>query len=350
MRLKDLAAALELSPTTVSRALGGYPEVSEATRRRVQEAAERLGYRPDGRAQGLATGRSRAIGHVIAAGDRHEMVNPVFADFVAGAGIAYAAQGYEMLMKVVPDAAEERAYRDLALARKVDGFIVHAPKVDDRRIDLLSELGLPFVVHGRASAATRGYSWVDVNNVSALRRATRHLIDLGHRRIGFLNGVETQDFAVRRRRGYEAALAEAGLPVDPELMRAAEMTEGYGYREASALLSRMPAPTAIVTASLIVAMGARRAIEEAGAVLGRDVSVLTFDDELSYLGAPGVPVFSGARSSVREAGRLCAQMLLALVDDPASGPRTHLLEAELTLGTSTGPPASRSLDPVAHAG
>ena len=350
MRLKDLAAELGLSPTTVSRALGGYPEVSDATRRRVAEAAERLGYRPDGRARGLATGRSMAIGHVIAAGDRHEMVNPVFADFVAGAGIAYAARGYEMLMKVVPDAEEERAYRDLALARKVDGFIVHAPKVDDRRIDLLSELGLPFVVHGRASAARRPYSWVDVNNVSALRRAVTYLLDMGHRRIALLNGVETQDFAVRRRRGYETALAAANLPIDPELMRSAEMTEAYGNREAANLLRMAAPPTAIVTASLIVALGARRAIEEAGAALGRDVSVLTFDDELSYLSSEGLPIFTGARSSVREAGRLCAETLLALVADPQSGPRTHLLEAELTIGASSGPPGGRHLDPVARTG
>ncbi|MDH3263922.1 MAG: LacI family transcriptional regulator, partial [Paracoccaceae bacterium] len=94
MRLKELSAVLGLSPTTVSRALNGYSDVSEETRRRVQEAARRHNYRPDARARGLAMGRARAIGHVIPISTKHEMLNPVFADFIAGAGETYARAGY----------------------------------------------------------------------------------------------------------------------------------------------------------------------------------------------------------------------------------------------------------------
>ena len=110
MNLKDLATLLRLSQTTVSRALNGYPEVSEATRQRVAAAAEKHNYRPNTRAKGLATGRSMAIGHVIPISSQHEMVNPVFGDFIAGAGEAHAAAGYDMVLSLVQDSQEERVY------------------------------------------------------------------------------------------------------------------------------------------------------------------------------------------------------------------------------------------------
>jgi LacI family transcriptional regulator len=338
MRLKDLSAELGLSPTTVSRALNGYPDVNEETRLRVLEAARRHNYRPDARARSLALGRARAIGHVIPTSTRHEMVNPVFADFIAGAGETYARSGYDMVLTVVGDDAEERHYRDLAATRRVDGIIVHGPRASDPRIPLLRELGLPFVVHGRVSEESGPYSWLDVNNRRAFYRATEFLIDLGHRRIALVNGLEYMDFALRRRQGYLAALADRQIEPDPALMSSEEMTEPYGYRAASRMLALANPPTAFLVSSLIPALGVRRAAEERGLAIGRDVSIVTHDDELSYFSdRDSVPVFTATRSSVREAGRLAAEMLLGLVEDPRSGPRERLLEAVLTVGRSTGP-------------
>lgn len=342
MNLRQLAAHLGLSQTTVSRALNGYPEVGEATRRRVAEAARLHNYRPNARARSLATGRAMAIGHVIPVSTRHEIVNPVFADFIAGAGETYASAGYDMLLSVVPDAEEGRAYRDLRSKGNVDGVIVHGPRLHDPRLALLIGLGLPFVVHGRSSRATLPYSWLDVNNRRAFARATGFLADLGHRRIALLNGLEDMDFAFRRRAGFEQALAERGLVPDPALMRSGEMTEPYGHRFAAAMLDGADPPTAFMTAALLVAMGVRRAVEERGLKLGRDVSVVTHDDELSYLGnGEAEPVFTATRSSVREAGRQAAQMLLGLIAAPGSGPVTRLLDAGLIVGTSTGPAPQR---------
>ena len=113
MNLKDLAHRLNLSPTTVSRALNGYPEVNEATRERVMAAAKEHNYHPNSRAIRLATGRAMAVGHVIAIANRHEIVNPVFADFIAGAGETTAAA----LLAV--RAAAERLAREEAMAKPV---------------------------------------------------------------------------------------------------------------------------------------------------------------------------------------------------------------------------------------
>ncbi len=338
MNLRELAQKLGLSPTTVSRALNGYPEVKEETRERVIAAARRLNYRPNARAIRLATGRAMAIGHVISVSSRHEIVNPVFADFVAGAGEVYSRMGYDMLLSVVNDEDEARTYRELKSRGAVDGVIVHAPHEADPRIALLHEIQIPFVVHGRATGAEAPYSWLDVNNRRAFQRATDFLLDLGHRRIALINGLEFMDFAIRRRHGYEQALRARGIEPDPALMEASEMTETHGYSAARRMLTNAAPPTAFLVSSMMSAIGARRAIEERGLRMGRDVSVITHDDDLSYLrNGDDVPIFTATRSSVREAGRQAARMLLEQVASPEREVRHRLLEAELTVGQSTGP-------------
>lgn len=338
MNLKELSNLLGLSPTTVSRALNNYPEVREATRQRVKEAALAHGYNPDNRAKGLATGRSMAIGHVIPVSTQHEMVNPVFADFIAGAGEVYSRNGYDILLSVVADVKEEDAYRKFRSSRSVDGVIVHGPHADDPRIKLLDSLEIPYVVHGRAGENEESYSWVDVNNRHSFKRATEFLLDLGHQRIALLNGQESMDFARRRREGYESALNARDIETDPTLMTSAEMTEELGYKNAKKMLASSEPPTAFLVSSMSMAIGARRAIGDAGKVLGRDVSVVIHDDDLSYLkNGEDIPIFTAARSSVRQAGRLCAEMLLEKIANPEQKNQHLLLESELMVGLSTGP-------------
>jgi len=342
MNLKELAQKLGLSPTTVSRALNGYPEVNEATRDKVMAAARRYNYRPNARAIRLAKGRAMAVGHVLPMATRNEIMNPIFADFIAGAGEVYSANGYDMLLSVVSDESELEAYRDLKSRGAVDGVIVHAVRSADPRIALLQEIGLPFVLHGRATGIGVDYSWVDVNNRRAFLRAAEFLLDLGHRRIALVNGDEQMDFAVRRRTGYLDALAARGVAADPAIMSTGEMTEVAGFRAAERMLDLPDPPTAFLAASMLSGMGIRRAIEGRGLKMGRDVSVIIFDDELSYLrNGEGLPIFTATRSSVREAGRHAAAMLLDIVANPDAPPRHDMLEADLILGQSTGPAPRR---------
>jgi len=338
MNLKELSKNLGLSQTTVSRALNGYPEVSAATRHRVERAAKEFNYHPSTRAKGLATGRALAIGHVIPVSTKHEMVNPVFGDFIAGAGETYARNGFEMILSIVDDLNEEQIYRSLKSRRAVDGVIVHGPRIDDPRIALLTSLELPFAVHGQVTHCDLPYTFLDVNNHEAFEQATDYLFDLGHRRIALVNGLETMDFAHRRRTGYEASLTAHGIAIDPALMCSGEMTEVIGYETASNLLAQDDAPTAFVCSSLISALGVRRAIEERGLVMGKDVSVITHDDMLSYLQNGGeTPIFTATRSSVRTAGRRLAEVLLHAIEHPNKPPQQVILECEFVVGQSTGP-------------
>lgn len=338
MNLRELSRRLNLSPTTVSRALNGYPEVGEATRRRVAQAAALYNYRPNVRARRLATGKSMCIGHVIPLSGQDEIVNIVFADFIAGAGEVYALHDYTLNLSIVRDENELSTYRGVAENGAVDGVIVHSPRRADTRIRHLATLDIPFLVHGRARDIAVPYGWLDVDNRSAFRTGIDHLTGLGHRRIALVNGDEELDFASERRLGYLDALAAAGLPAVPELMHSGEMSEPFGYETARGLLASKAAPTAFACSSIVSALGVRRAVEEAGLVLGRDVSVLCFDDAISYLPNGGkAPVFTALRSSVRAAGRRCAEMLLAMIDNPEAPPPTELWQAELVIGGSTGP-------------
>ena len=337
MNLRELSELLNLSQTTISRALNDYPEVNEKTRKRVKEAAQRHNYRPNARARSLATGRSMCIGHVIPAVMHSQIGSVGFAEFIAGAGEIYRENGYDMLVSVVADSAEMQAYRDMAGRRSVDGIMVHAPRLNDPRIPLLSELGLPFVVHGRSSEVACDYSWLDVNNRRAIERGAAYLQQLGHRRIALINGEEHMDFAWRRRQGYEAALRSAGTALDPNLMVAGDMTEPVGYAAAQRMLALSDPPTAFVCASIVSTLGVRRAVEERGLRLGKNVSVVCFDDAISALpnGSPEAPTYTATRSSIRAAGRRCAEMLIERINQPDLPPKTELWEAELLLGQST---------------
>ncbi|MDA7430108.1 substrate-binding domain-containing protein [Primorskyibacter aestuariivivens] len=339
MNLKQLSEALGLSQTTVSRALNGYPEVSEKTREKVRKAALAANYQPSKRARSLATGRAMAIGHVIPVSTQQELVNPVFGDFIAGAGEIYSAEGYDMILSLVKDSDEADFYRDLKIKGNVDGIIVHGPRMADPRIALLKELGLPFVVHGRASDIDLPYDFIDVPNITAFDQATTHMIELGHRRIALINGVEDLDFACRRRKGYERALSRAGLRIDPALMHSSDMTEAYGYNAARDMLDTDNPPTGFAVASMITALGVRRAIEERGLKTGRDVSIVTFDDDLSYMrnGTQEAPIFTAVQSSVRDAGRHAARMLLDRVANPNAPAAETMMDCGLIIGETTGP-------------
>jgi LacI family transcriptional regulator len=337
MKLKELSRILNLSATTVSRALNGYPEVNAETRARVLAAARRHGYAPNQMARRLATGRAMAIGYVVALHE-HRTINPFFAEFMLGAGETYSARGYDLVMSIVPGDKEAEAYEAMARRHKVDAVMVHTSLRHDPRIDLLEGLGMPFLMHGRADRDEAGYPWLDIDNAAAFRRATDHLLDLGHRRIGLINGLEEMQFAWRRRLGYEAALRARGIEPDPALIRSGEMIDALGHAAVSATLDLPDPPTAYVVSAITLAMGAMRAVRERGLELGRDVSIVAHDDELSYLPNDGdPPLFTATRSSIREAGRRSAEMLIALVAEPETATRHELWQVDFVKGRSTGP-------------
>ena len=337
MNLKELAKHLNLSPTTVSRALNGYPEVGAETKRRVGDEARRLGYQPNPHARRLATGRSHAIGHVFPI-DRSLMIDPLFSDFVSGAADVYSAHGFEVMLHAGGNEDELSVYRRYAQGGAVDGVVVLAPRLHDPRIALLNELRLPFIVHGRLDDQEVGYAWLDIDNRGAFQRATKLLTDLGHRRIGLINGFEDMTFALHRRQGYEQAVHDKGIPVDPTITASVLMTEENGYRQSKRILQLAGRPTALLLSSMLLVSGAMRAINEMGLQIGQDISLIAHDDGLPFLNADGlIPSLTTTRSSIRAAGSRVAELLLAMITDPEAEQPHELWNVDLIVRGSTGP-------------
>jgi LacI family transcriptional regulator len=339
MRLKDLAQHLGLSQTTVSRALNGYPEVNEETRKRVSEAADRLGYRPNASALRLATGRSGAVGLVTSAS---EVFGPHMSEFISGVGSFVTTRDQDILVTVVNSHEEElAAYRRLAASKKVDAVILHSPTTQDKRAELLMELGLPFVLHGRTNVG-KPMAFLDIDNQGATGRATSHLLDLGHKRIALLNGAKGQTFAEHREQGYRDALKARNVPVDPSLVINTHFTDELGFRIAQSLLARPNPPTAFLPGSMMTALGVFRAIRQAGLTLGKDVSIIAHDDVFPYLNADTMyPSMSTTRSSIRQAGIRIAELISHILDGKSPEELQEVWPVELVLRESSGPAPSR---------
>ena len=335
MNLKHLARELGLSQTTVSRALSGYPEVREQTRARVSEAAAKLGYRPNVSALGLATGRSGTIGIVLRSGVEF---GPHTSEFLGGVGERLADDEIDISVSTVESYADElRVYRRLAQTKRVDAVILHSPLPSDERARLLLDLKLPFVLHGRTDIGTP-LAWLDIDNRDALRRSTQHLLELGHRRIGLINGPDGMMFAEHREQGYREALTRRRVDVLPHLIANGQFTDEVGFRVTHRFLDRHPRPTAILAGSMMTALGVMRAIRARGLMLGKDVSLIAHDDVFAYLNADNmVPSISTTRSSMRAAGARIAELIQQLLAGTPLGDVHELWPVELVLRESTGP-------------
>lgn len=337
MKLKQLAEKLGLSQTTVSRALNGYPEVSEETRRRVIDAARRFDYRPNPSARRLATGRAGAIGVALQA-QRNLLLDPHYVEFLAGLGERLSEDETDIVLSPARGPDESVSYRRLAAGNRVDGVILSSPVIADDRVRLLTELGLPFVLHGRTISDTP-HAWLDIDNEGAFRHATKHLLDLGHRRIGLINGETRLTYAMHREQGYRDALAARGIVADGRLIGSGPMTDEVGYRFTERFLALSQPPTALVVSSMMMALGAFRAMRAAGLELGRDISMIAHDDVFPYLNADNMyPTMSTTRSSIRQAGSRVAELLLQILGGKPLADVHELWPVELVLRESTRPP------------
>ncbi len=336
MNLKQLADHLGLSQTTVSRALNGYPEVAEETRRRILDAARRFDYRPNAAARRLATGRAGAVA-ILFPTERNLLVDPHFFEFLAGVAERLTDSDVELSLRATRRNDELDAYRRLATMGRVDGFILSSPAIADERVKLLAELGAPFVVHGRTRSDV-AYAYLDIDNEGGFRKATELLLDLGHKRIALLNGRVELNFATDREKGYRAALAGRGLNADPALMMNSAMTEESGFRQASQLMGAPDRPTALVTSSVLLAFGAYRAARDHGLTVGRDISIIAHDDGLPFLKAETLdPPLAATVSPIRSGGLRIAELLLSRIEGTPVEELHEVWPVELVFRSSVGP-------------
>ncbi|MCL7453006.1 MAG: LacI family transcriptional regulator [Anaerolineae bacterium] len=333
--LKDLAEALGLSITTVSRALAGYNDVAASTRQRVMDAAAQMGYVPDVTARRLQKGRTDTIGFVIpTSGPRFS--DPYFSELLAGIGNEAARHNYDLLVSTrTPDTPEEEAtYRRLIEGRLVDGLLVVRTRVKDRRLAYLATTGLPFVAFGRSDLEVE-FPCVDEDGFRGLELLGQHLIDLGHRRLAFIAAPENLMFGVYRRAGLEAVLQRHELSMPAEYVIVGDLTQRGGYTATNQLLDLSPPPTAVVACNDLMALGAISAVQKSGLVVGRDISITGFDDIPPAEHAH--PTLTTMRQPIYDIGRQVCSMLIQLIQGEVLTKRHVLLQPTLIVRESTGP-------------
>ncbi len=332
MNLKALSDALGLSRTTVSRALNGYDDVSEATRERVMKAARELGYVADPTARRLATGRADTIGIVypFGAGD---LGDPRFGEVVSGITERLGERNLDFIIAAARPNAELDTYRRLVDGRLVDGLIVARTLVDDPRLAYLRSNAFPYVAYGRTQTA-EPYAWFDFDNEAGARDAVRRLIGFGHRRIAMISAPLSLNFAMQRRAGYLAALREAGIEPDPALLVEGPFTRDGGHQGAQALLAQAERPTALLVDNNISGGGAFRALVDSGLRLGRDMSLIVYDGVPPEVAYPH-RVTAVVQPTGHATGRALADLMLGLLAD---GVREQRLEMPMIeAGDTDGP-------------
>ncbi|MBR8208900.1 substrate-binding domain-containing protein [Burkholderia cenocepacia] len=332
VNLKALSDALGLSRTTVSRALNGYDDVSEATRERVAKAAREMGYVADPTARRLATGRADMIGIVypFGAGD---LGDPRFAEVVAGITERLAERNLDFIIASARPNAELETYRRIVDGKLVDGLIVARTRVDDPRIAYLQASAFPYVAYGRTQAASP-YAWFDFDNEAGARDAVRRLIGFGHRRIAMISAPLALNFAAQRRAGYLSALREAGIDADPALLVESPFTHDGGQQAARALLALAEPPSALLVDNNIAGSGAFRALVDSGLRLGADLSLIVYDGVPPDIAHP-YRVTAVVQPTGHASGRALAELMLRLLDDGVCDQR---LEAPaIEAGDTDGP-------------
>ena len=308
--ISQLADALGLTKGTVSRALNGYPDISDSTRQRVERQAERMGYRPLGQAQGIRTGRTRSLGLVLQM-NVHDAQRPFLADFIAGISQTAAEENWSLSVATAGSEAEMLdAMERLIDERKADGFILPRTMVDDARVALCRANDVPFVLFGRTGDMT-GCAWYDILGEDAMEEAVLRLASLGHRRIGFVNSDLDYNYAVLRDEGFRTGMARADLELDEGLIRHGCMTPAQGERATLDMLDTPTPPTALVFATDNAALGAYAACSKRGLRVGQDLSLISYD------GAPESgftdPPLTTFDVDTRLAGERLAALLIAAV-------------------------------------
>ncbi|WEH39218.1 LacI family DNA-binding transcriptional regulator [Streptomyces sp. AM 2-1-1] len=323
----DVARVAGVSAQTVSRVLSGRPHVQPQTRERVLAAVEKLGYRRNNAARVLSSGRSRTLGVVTLRTTFYSR-----AALTAGIENAARAAGYEV--STAAAASLDTSGIEAALSRladqDVEGVILAVPLIHtSARIEQFTRTTPTIAVDGSRTDTT---DVVAVDQALAARKATQHLLDLGHETVWHIAGPEHWLEAARRREGWRATLEEAGRPVPPQLE--GDWSPASGYRN-GLLLGRIPEATAVFVASDEMAFGVIRALTELGRRVPEDVSLVSVDD--IDLAAYCTPPLTTVAQPFARTGELAVAHLLRHINDPAGTIVPESVEPRLVVRASTAP-------------
>jgi LacI family transcriptional regulator len=336
--IREVAEQSGVSVATVSRVFNGYADVRKETRQRVLATARRLDYTPNAAARTLVNRRSHLIGVILFTGHEHpDLQHPFFLEVLVGLKHALGETGYDLLLFAHEQpgvGGGPHAYARRSRHHGVDGVIVLA--VDDAEEPELKKLldsGTPVVAVDLVLGGGRA-SYACSDNVGGARLAVEHLHRLGHERIAHIGGLAHTKPAADRRLGYRAALQELGLELRPEYEAQGDFYLESGEAAMAELLALPEPPTAVFAASDMSAVGAIKAIEDAGLRCPDDIGVVGFDDiQLAELVSPALTTI---RQDKRGLGAAAARSLVQLIGETDRTPPVSVLPVELVVRESCG--------------
>ncbi|MGD2145599.1 MAG: LacI family DNA-binding transcriptional regulator [Anaerolineae bacterium] len=331
LTLEEIGRLAGVSRSTVSRVVNDHPYVSPPVRDRVSKVIAETGYSPDPAARSLARQRTGIVGLVVALAIESLFEDPFFPRLIQGVSRACTSHG-SILSLILLYSREDEAqlHPTISQSQLFDGFIVAATRTGDPLIPQLLANGVSFVVHGRHDDPRASY--VDVDNVAGSYTAANHLFRLGRRRIATITGPMDSVAALDRKRGFLSALRDRNHSVDEALIVCGDFSELSGYEAMQRLLPH--APDAVFVASDTMALGALRALREAGIRVPGDIAVVGFDD-MPYA-ATAAPPLTTVRQPIRRAGTLAFEALCDIMDSGLEPPRRIVMPTELVIRESCG--------------
>jgi len=340
--ITDVARLAEVSVSTVSNLLNGRDErMRPSTKERILAAIEQLGYTPNQAARQLKTGQTSILGLIVPS-----VANPFYGVFAREVEKAALALGYQVLLgNSERDPDRERTYAEELWSYGVRGIIFGSSLVAFSHLDDLIQRGLRVMAFDRPGQAAdqAPIDSIGVDNVQATRLATKHLLALGHRRIGFLSGPIRTVSRMDRLAGYRSALEEAGIAYDPQLVWQGAEPDNFGDADAMELgrqgthdlLCLSDRPTALFAVNDMYAFGAYAGARDLGQRISQDLSVVGFDDIM--LSQVVEPPLTTVRQPVAEIAHLAVQRLVARLQGDSDGESGHVtLPPRLIVRGSTG--------------
>ena len=327
----DLARAAGVSRSTVSLVLRKSPLVKRETGQRVEDAIDRLGYVYNRNAANLRRRSSDMVAMII-----NDLTNPFFAELAVGLEEALEAAGYVSLMaNTGEDPVRQRRVMETMREHGAAGFVLcPAMGTDGSHLPSTGDWSIPVIQVMRRLPGSRLGAVVPDNTLGA-RMAVEYLLTLGHRRIAFLGGSDTTTVTAERVGGYSAALLAAGIAVDPDLIVPAVLNRGGGVDALRRAFARKHLPTAALCFSDVVAFGVLDALVATGRVVGRDFSVIGFDDVASARHT--LPPLTTVAVYPRELGRRSAAALLRQISNPNEQSEQEILAPALVVRGTCGP-------------
>ena len=336
--IKDIARAAKVSHSTVSRALSGNAGIPEETAERIKQLAVRMGYVPSAVARSLKTNRSGVLGVIVSRID-----DPFFSEILQGIEDVLQVEGYSLFIAASNrDDTREKTIAQTMLEHRVDGLIVGTTQFGEEHYKLLRQFGFPIVAVGNRELAGQQFT-VYHDDIYGSKEVTRYLLELGHRKIGFLGNARASRTTEGRLQGFRKQMKSAGNTVAKEDIFFTELDQIQGGEAgAQYFMNRAECPSSIMCFNDMMAIGAMKAFRLAGVRIPQDISLVGFDDiPLAAYTFPPLTTFEQPKYQLGyEAAKMMSRLLRQETDNANGEPQVKMLRGKLIIRETTASPGS----------